>query len=210
MIKCVSFDCDGTLVDDKYDNFFWNEEIPKAYAEKNNISLVEAKKFVYSEYYKALYIERIANWTNYDYWLERFGLEKEKLLLILEHENLVYDDSKIILKYLKDKGYKIVVISNSEKNILDIKLKSLKHYVDKAISVFNKYGINKGSVVFEKELLDLELKPEELIHVGDDFEQDYLSPKATGIKSYLLRRNSKKEDLQEHEINSLLDLKKIL
>ena len=33
MIKYISFDLDGTLIDEKIDSLFWDYEIPKLYAE---------------------------------------------------------------------------------------------------------------------------------------------------------------------------------
>ena len=35
--KYFLIDLDGVILDTKYDNFFWQEYIPKVYAENNNI-----------------------------------------------------------------------------------------------------------------------------------------------------------------------------
>ena len=43
-IDTVLLDMDGTLLDLNFDNHFWNEFVPLKYAEKNNLSIVEAKQ----------------------------------------------------------------------------------------------------------------------------------------------------------------------
>ena len=47
----ISFDMDGTIIDMNFDEFLWREEIPKLYAKKNGLSLEEAKKVVFKEYF---------------------------------------------------------------------------------------------------------------------------------------------------------------
>lgn len=209
MIKYISFDMDGTLIDEKYDHLFWNVEIPKAYAEKNNLSLEEAKNKVYSEYYSSLYIEKITNWTDYHYWLKRLEISEEKVTKILLHEALQFKDAKEILEYLSKK-YKLIIVTHGDPNLSKFKLRDLKKYFSKIIHVMDDYNLPKSKHVFELIIKDLKIAPEEIVHIGDTFNDDYLSPQAAGIKSYLLRRKVKKEELQENEINSLLDLKKVL
>jgi hydroxymethylpyrimidine pyrophosphatase-like HAD family hydrolase len=50
MIKFISFDLDGTLTHEnkRFDYILWNVEIPKIYAKKNDISLKEAEKVIFS------------------------------------------------------------------------------------------------------------------------------------------------------------------
>ena len=49
--KYFLIDLDGVILDTKYDNFFWQEYIPKVYAEKNNIALSDAINFTHSLFY---------------------------------------------------------------------------------------------------------------------------------------------------------------
>jgi len=81
MIKVISFDVDGTLTKEKTDFAIWNIEIPKLYARAKNISLGEAKRYVYSEYYKGEYVEPTNHWTDIIYWFMHFGLDNSDKLL---------------------------------------------------------------------------------------------------------------------------------
>src|SRR3569832_165363 len=64
-IDSVLLDMDGTLLDKHFDDYFWEELLPERFAEKNRISLPEAKASLYA-FYKAE--ERTLNWTDIHYW----------------------------------------------------------------------------------------------------------------------------------------------
>jgi hypothetical protein len=50
VLKIVSFDVSGTLIDFNYVEHVWNEAIPQLYARKKGISYEESKDYVLSEY----------------------------------------------------------------------------------------------------------------------------------------------------------------
>lgn len=211
MIRYISFDLDGTLADEDIDTFIWNEEIPRLYSEKHNVSLAEAKRFVYSEYYTALYIEKIKNWTDIKYWFKRFGLiNLNKLLSDMKKQVFIYDDTLEILKYLS-KNYRLIVISNAPKTFLKMKLEieGISKYFDHVFSAPDDFKVSKkNKVMFETILVRLKIKSGQIIHVGNEYYRDYEVPFEAGIKSYHLVRS--KEVKNENTIHSLLDLKKIL
>ena len=110
------------MVQDKFDNLIWWDEIPKLYAERNNLNIKDAKTIVYSEYYKALYIEKIPMWTDVLYWFNRLKLgDWEDLLKKMKKYIYIYKDAKEIIKYLNDK-YSLIIVSDANKNFLNIKL----------------------------------------------------------------------------------------
>src|SRR4029450_997176 len=45
-IDTVLLDMDGTLLDLRFDNYFWRELVPQRYAEQNGISLPEAQQLL--------------------------------------------------------------------------------------------------------------------------------------------------------------------
>ena len=49
-IRVLSFDLEGTLVDDKFSRLVWEEGLPALYAEEKGISLESALKRVMGEY----------------------------------------------------------------------------------------------------------------------------------------------------------------
>ena len=52
MVKIVSFDLEGTLVDMTFSDKVWNEGIPALYAQKTGLKFEEAKRIVLNEYMK--------------------------------------------------------------------------------------------------------------------------------------------------------------
>ncbi len=210
-IKYISFDLDDTLASENYDKIIWNEEIPKLYAEKNNISLEEAKTKVYAEYYKALYIEKIRTWTDIEYWFNRLDLEDwQSLLEDMKDKVFVFDDTIETLEYLSKK-YKLIIVSNAEEKFLNIKIKAeeLDKYFTKIYSASSDFGISKkNKTMFKKILEDLKISEKEIIHIGDNRQLDYNMPKELGIRTFLIDRENKEKG--ESIIHSLTELKDIL
>ena len=70
MIKVISFDLDETLADKNFDDVFWFKEIPKLYAEQNNISFKQAHDYITKQYDKTGPDELL--WYNVDYWFKKY------------------------------------------------------------------------------------------------------------------------------------------
>ena len=49
-IDTVLLDMDGTLLDSYFDDFFWEEYVPKVFAEANNLTPQEARKALLAHY----------------------------------------------------------------------------------------------------------------------------------------------------------------
>ncbi|MFH0978599.1 MAG: HAD family hydrolase [Candidatus Woesearchaeota archaeon] len=211
MIKYVSFDLDATLVNDKFDKLIWHEEVPKLYAKQHKIGVAEAKQFVYSQYYRALDIERVSQWTSITYWFKRLKLGNwQKLLSDMKKHIFVFDDTIPTLDYLKKK-YKLIITSNSEKKFFELKLEAeeLSKYFDHVFSAPTSFNrTRKDKEMFRAILKKLKIKPSEIVHIGDDRQLDYVMPTELGIKSFLLDRTKKAKG--KNVIHSLLELKRIL
>lgn len=208
MIKAISFDLDGTLVDRAFDDAVWLEEIPKMYAEKHKIPFKDAQDKVFANYYRGQYIEELPfeEWTNIEYWMKRFGLgDWKKLVTRLKKHVFVYDDVYAALASLHKK-YKLIVVSNAHENFLQVKLEAekLKEHFDHIYSCPSEFGLKKSKPVFQKILQRLKLKPEEIVHVGDDHDGDYLTPRELGMRAFHLLRGRKRTG--KYEITSLKGL----
>jgi hypothetical protein len=51
-IEIVLLDMDGTLLDLNFDNYFWLEFVPQRFAEKNQLSLAQAKQQLIPQFKK--------------------------------------------------------------------------------------------------------------------------------------------------------------
>ena len=209
MITHISFDLDGTLVNEKFDKIIWHEEIPKLFADKNNIDIETATNMVYAEYYRGAFIDKVDRWTDISYWFDRLGLDGWNTLMAnMKKHILVYDDTLKTLELLSRKKYKLVVISNAEEKFLDMKLEAegLKKHFSSVFSAQSTFGVRKkNKEIFMKVLERLGIKPENMIHVGNDRYLDLEVPSSVGIKSFLLDRTGKtKGDNVIHSLDELV------
>lgn len=201
MIKVISFDLDDTLSDSQFDELIWRTEIPKAYAKEKGMSFEQAYKEVTTEY-KNLWGKAAGNWRDASFWLGHFGLKTtwEDLLNMLHHEIKHFDDVIPVLEELS-KTFKLVIVSNAERKFIDAKLK-LNHigkFFSKVYSASSDFNLKKKEAqVFKKVCEDFQIKPEELIHIGDEEEYDVNVPRSIGAQAFLLcRKKDKKADFYD-------------
>ncbi|HLC97586.1 MAG TPA: HAD family hydrolase [Candidatus Nanoarchaeia archaeon] len=212
MIKAISFDLDGTLADEKFDSLIWNEELPKAYAKKKNLTFERAKEKIFATFYTAEWFEKLSwdKWTDLEYWCNRFQVgDWKEIVQRLRNEVLVFEDVFPVLEQLK-KNYKLIIVSNANEKFLNVKLEieGLKKYFDHIYSAPSQFKLRKSKPVFKLILKELHLKPQEVVHVGDDHDGDYLVPRELGMRAFHLLRGRKRKG--EFEINSLKELLKKL
>lgn len=191
MIKIISFDLDSTLIKRTFADGVWLEGLPKIYAEEKKIDIKEAKQFLLSEY------DRIGDnrieWYDISYWFTRFNLKHswKKLLENYKHVIEPYPETEDVLKRIYKK-YDLIIISNAKKEFIDMELEEsgLKKYFAHIFSSTSDFHKVKKIAEFYIIICDkLKIKPNEMIHVGDHKEFDYLVPKKVGIPSVYLDRD---------------------
>jgi putative hydrolase of the HAD superfamily len=211
LVTHIAFDLNDTLSPLRFDKMLWNEKIPVLFSRKYHLSLEEAKKRVYAEYYRALYIERVKNWTDIEMWFARLGLDDWKGLLDeMKQDVYLYDDVRSTIEALS-RRYKLVVFANTEIKFIELKLEAtgIRRYFTHLVSTTSTLKISeKRSEAYSQLLLRLKLKPEQLVCVGDDAHGDYEVPSNLGIRSFLLDRSGTVEGT--HVIHSLTDLQHLL
>ena len=68
----VLLDMDGTLLDRHFDNFFFEEELPRRYAAKQGLNFEEALEELLSKYRS---VEGELAWTDLHYWTRTLGID---------------------------------------------------------------------------------------------------------------------------------------
>ncbi len=125
----------------------------------------------------------------------------------------VYEDVEPTLRELKDRGYRLIVISNvSSLDNLSIYLSrvGLRDYFEFLIAS-GTVGFEKpDSRIFELALEKTSVPPEEMVHVGDDYEADYLGAENAGLIGVLLDRKNIHGDKQCRRIIELTELPNLL
>lgn len=192
-VKIISFDMDGTLIKPDFADAVWLHGLPKLYSLQYNIPYFQARKLFISEYDK-ISKNRI-EWYDINYWLKKYKLKEnvENLFDKYEDKLEIYEEVEDVLKNLKNK-YKLIVLSNAPRVFLNFNLKKINHYFFRIFSSLSDYCLLKKDTNFYLKILEgLYISPNELAHVGDDYESDYLVPKNLGINAYYLDRNRKKK-----------------
>ena len=210
MPKIISFDMDGTLVDPEFTDWVWLHGIPRLYAEKANIPFEEAKHFVVGEYLKVG--EGAIEWYDIKYWFQFFKLEKNWKDLMLQYVDKIriYPDVDDILDRLKEK-LPIILTSNAGREFIDIEMEAtgLGRYFNRIFSATSDFGQVKKTAGFYRRICEvLGVDPQEIAHVGDHYEFDYLAPRSLGIRAFYLARSGEKNG--DFVISDLRDLEKRL
>ena len=205
-IKVVSFDADGTLVTPDFSQAVWYEGVPSLYAKKNGISFQEAKTFIEKEY--QVVGDCRVEWYDIKYWLQRFGLGSplagyQQLLEDYRHTISWYPDVKQALSSLS-KHYTLIVVSCSTREFLPYLLDGIEGYFVKVFSSVSDYGQIKTPEFFLEVCRQMGISPEEMAHVGDLWEQDFVVPSEAGVKAFHLDRRGKRKD--RRSLRSLADL----
>ena len=81
-IDVVLLDMDGTLLDQHYEDFFWNELVPKHYAPKLGISIKDASKRLQKLYSKH---EGAVKWSDIDFWETELGMKLWDMRYQIKH-----------------------------------------------------------------------------------------------------------------------------
>ena len=206
-IKIISFDADGTLVDPEYNDLIWFKEIPQLIARKRNISFEDAKKIALKEY-NDLGKDNL-NWYDINYWISYFALEisPNKILEKYEPQVQIYPEVIPLLEELK-KNFILIVITAMPREFLIPKMKNLEKHFKFTFSAISDFKELKNTVIYSKITKMLNVSPEQILHIGDNWKFDYLAARKAGLNAlYLDRNNIKKE---KHIINNLGEVNKII
>ena len=149
-IDTVLLDMDGTLIDRKIEDRFWNEIVPREYAKKQGLTFKEAKNDFFR---KSDVKEHLPDWGNISHW------EKDLDIKLRDIRNLEISKTKLhphtlrFLKFLKKQKKKIYLVTGSDPEDTQVKLTFTKmlDYFD-GIYTQPGFGESKSTVGFWKKL----------------------------------------------------------
>jgi putative hydrolase of the HAD superfamily len=194
MPKIISFDMDGTLVDAEFTDWVWGHGIPTVYAKKAGVPFEEAQAFVTQEYLKVG--EGAIEWYDIKYWFRFFQLDESwKTVMEWYTDKIrVYPDVHHLLQRLEGK-FPLILTSNAGREFIDLEMEAtgLGKYFCRVFSATTDFRVVKKTVNFYQRICEiLETRPQEIIHVGDHYEFDYLVPRSLGIRAFYLDRSGKR------------------
>ncbi|HUI39334.1 MAG TPA: HAD family hydrolase [Methanothrix sp.] len=188
MIRFISLDMDGTLVNSRFVDKVWMEGIPRLYAERTGMDFPEAKEYVVGEYMK-IGSARL-EWYDLAYWLDRFQLkiDKEHILQSFEDEIEPYPEVQEALELFSE-SYELVVTSNAAREFIEIELDGLHDYFRETFSATSDFReVKKSPLLYGAICAHLDARPIEVMHIGDHYDYDYESPLEAGLDALFLDR----------------------
>jgi len=149
-IDTILLDMDGTLLDKYFDDHFWEEYVPKIFAETNKLSEEEARKVLLQRYQK---VEDTLQWCDLDYWTKQLGLDIPELKCKVDHLIKVHPYVTDFLKYAKSINKEVHLVTNAHSKTLEIKMRktALGSYFDRIVCA-EEIGYAKEQPEFWKKL----------------------------------------------------------
>ena len=176
----------GTLVTYRFSDSVWFEGLPQVYAQRKGVSLEQAKEYMFREYDRVG--EERVEWYDIKYWYRHFGLGNgwEALLAGLRHRIEFYPETRPVLESLSGK-YDLVVVTNAAKEFIDIEMTEIRHYFKRIFSAVSDFHqVKKTADFYQQVCRTLGIEIQELVHVGDHWQFDFVAPQSLGIKAFYL------------------------
>ncbi|WP_144392271.1 GMP/IMP nucleotidase [Pleionea sediminis] len=140
-IDTVLLDMDGTILDLHYDNFFWLQYLPGAFAAKNNIDEQESREILKAKFDSQ---KGKLNWYCLDYWTRELDLDIVSLKKEIEHKVAFRPKAVDFLKYLNQIQKRVILATNAHQQVLEIKLLNTQfhQYFEELVSS-HEFGLPK-------------------------------------------------------------------
>ncbi|MCG6938418.1 MAG: GMP/IMP nucleotidase [Gammaproteobacteria bacterium] len=153
-ITTVLLDMDGTLLDLHFDNYFWLQHVPLRYAEKHDLSHVEAHKHLMNRYTE---VRGSLDWYCIDFWTRELSLDIEQLKHDVADKISIRPDTVEFLSWLNKNSKRVVLVTNAHPASLNLKMDKTNLHVhfDKIINA-HEIGLAKENEGFWEKLQGVE------------------------------------------------------
>lgn len=205
--ECILFDMDGVILDNTYDNNFWQNQIPAVLADKKGCSFEDAKRLAVQIFN---YKKNTMDWYDLDYWSNMLGIDIEEQKRLPESYDKIklYDGVFDILRKIK-KNRKIILITNAHRKTLNIKLKKydLSPYFDDMVCAHELHYVKEDIQLWYMLRSKYQLDFKKTILIEDTI-KNVLVGLSAGISGAVYLGNeefSKKKNIVKHSsINDIL------
>ena len=117
-IDTVLLDMDGTLLDLGFDILFWEEILPRRFAESRGVSLEEAQRVMRPIFEKT---HGTLDWYCIDFWSLALAFDIAALKRAMRHHIAWLPESRGFLAKLRASGRRTVLVTNAHPEIFAIK-----------------------------------------------------------------------------------------
>ena len=131
----VLLDMDGTLLDRDFDNFFFEEELPRRYAALCRLSYEQAREKLFALYRS---VEGELAWTDLRYWTRILGIDVVALTQEFSGRIGYLPGAEDFLKALRASRKRVTVLTNAHADGVAIKQvrTGIDAYVDRIVNAF--------------------------------------------------------------------------
>jgi putative hydrolase of the HAD superfamily len=185
-IELISFDAEGTVVTPDFSQAIWHEAIPALYAQKNGLDLALAKSRIREEY-DTIGDQRL-EWYDIEYWFNYLGLgSSEPVIESCLSKIAYYPEVTEVLASLA-REYKLIVASGTPMELLSFLLRDIEPYFVRVFSSVSHYEQLKTPNYYLRICEEMGVKPGQVIHVGDNWQFDFLNARQAGITAFYIDR----------------------
>ncbi len=131
----VLLDMDGTLLDRDFDNFFFEEELPRRYAALYRLSYEQAREKLFALYRS---VEGELAWTDLRYWTRTLGIDLVAMTQELSGRISYLPGAEDFLKALRAQRKRVTVLTNAHADGVAIKQvqTGINQHVDRIVNAF--------------------------------------------------------------------------
>lgn len=165
-IDTVLLDMDGTLLDLRFDNYFWLDLVPERYAAKHGLTLAEAREVLAPMFAGK---QGTLDWYCTDFWTRALSLDIAGMKHEVREHVRFLPGAEDFLRALREKGVRIALVTNAHRDSLKVKATQtgLLNYFDVVFSSHN-FGVPKEHPDFWHQLeAALQFDPSRTLFVDD-------------------------------------------
>jgi HAD superfamily hydrolase (TIGR01509 family) len=165
-IDTVLLDMDGTLLDLRFDNYFWMEFLPERYADRHGLTPEQARAVLGS---MLLAKQGTLDWYCTDFWTRELSLDIAELKREIREHVRFLPGAEAFLRALREKNVRVALVTNAHRDSLKVKATQtgLLDYFDVVFSSHS-FGVPKEHPEFWRQLqAQLHFDPARTLFVDD-------------------------------------------
>lgn len=202
-IDDVLLDMDGTLLDRHFDNFFFEEELPRRYATLHTISFEDSRDRLMSMYRS---VEGELAWTDLHYWTKQVGIDVVAMHKELDHMIGFLPGAEEFLRHLRKLGKRVTIVTNAHEAGVSIKVAKtgLDRYVDRIVDAFEVGALKMRPEYWPNCRRLLGFEPSRSLFMDDD-EGCLIAAKEFGV-AYLVHSAKSSSQLPPSTLSQFLSI----
>lgn len=167
-IDTVLLDMDGTLLDLRFDSYFWMELVPERYAERNGLTLEDARAVLRPMFAGT---QGTLDWYCTDFWTRELSLDIAGMKREMRDHVRFLPGAEQFLRALRAKNVRVALVTNAHRDSLKVKATQtgVLNYFDVVFSSHS-FGVPKEHPEFWRQLqAELQFDPARTLFVDDSY-----------------------------------------